>query len=63
MEVASALRARSESMTPVNSTTDNSRTFGGFTFNVYTQGTDANAIARQIGVEVSRRLRATGSLL
>ena len=61
MEVTEALRARSEAMTPVNSTTDNSRNFGGFTFNIYTQGTDATAIARQIGEEVNRRLRATGS--
>lgn len=38
-------------------TTDNSRNYGGFTFNIYTQGTDADAIARQIGVEVARKLR------
>lgn len=63
MEVQGALQARAEAMSPVSTTTDNSRNFGGFTFNIYTQGTDANAIAKQIGVEVSKRLRATGSMI
>lgn len=63
MEVTGALRARSDAMKTVNSTTDNSRNFGGFTFNIYTQGTDANAIAKQIGVEVARKIRGTGNLI
>lgn len=56
MQVNGAIRARNESMRTVSST-DNSRNFGGITFNIYTQGTDANAIARQIGDEVARKLR------
>ena len=41
----------------VSQTTDNSRTFGGFTFNIYPQGGDAEQIADEIGAELSRRMR------
>lgn len=56
MEVNGAMRARSSASRAV-STTDNSRNFGGITFNIYTQGSNAEAVARQIGEEVARKLR------
>ena len=62
MEVKGAIRARTDSARAV-SNTDNSRNFGGFTFNIYTQGTDADSIARQIGSEVTRKLRISGALI
>ena len=62
MEVKGAIRARTDAMKAV-STTDNSRNFGGFTFNIYPQGGDANAVAKQIGIEVVRKLRSTGNVI
>ena len=36
---------------------NNSKNFGGFTFNIYPEGGNAEEIARHIGVEVNRRIR------
>ena len=48
--------------TPTNSI-NNSRNFGGFTFNIYTQGGgNAEDIAKQIGLEVNRRIRQFGTI-
>ena len=39
------------------SSINNSRNFGGFTFNIYTQSGNPEDIAKHIGVEVNRRIR------
>lgn len=39
------------------SSVDNSRSFGGFTFNIYPQSTDAEGIAEELGADLVRRLR------
>ena len=48
------------SMNPTQQTAssvNNSRNFGGFTFNIYTQGGNAEDIAKEIGIEVNRKIR------
>lgn len=40
-----------------SNTVDNSRSFGGFTFNIYPQGTNAEEIADELGDEIFRRMR------
>lgn len=47
---------------PVPGSVDNSRNFGGFTFNIYSNGTNAKEVAKEIGIEVNRRMRQFGTI-
>lgn len=61
MSTNTALKAGSSvyvpSASPVSNSINNSRNFGGFTFNIYPEGGNAKEIAKEIGAEVNRRIR------
>lgn len=41
----------------INNSTDNSKNFGGFTFNIYTNGVNAEEVGQELGEEIFRRMR------